>query len=145
MRAVSFREGIYIYNHRIHGTNGIFTYMKTKKTTKCREIYHTWILWDIYDVLISILIYIMCCPAQVRHLYCSLGGDSFAERTGLGMYLSLAPMWLYRVMLKLIPFTAIHQGIFVNGHFVTNCVYPHGINGIYSPGPDLYKESVNFI
>ena len=36
-----------IYTHRIHG-NGIFTYICHKKSTKCRQLYHTWILWDIY-------------------------------------------------------------------------------------------------
>ena len=25
---------------------GIFTYIHHKKSTKCREIYHTWIVWD---------------------------------------------------------------------------------------------------
>ena len=31
---------------RIHGTNGIFTYMKTIKSSLfCREIYHAWMVW----------------------------------------------------------------------------------------------------
>ena len=30
--------------HRIHGT-GIFAYICYKQSTKCRQIYHTWILW----------------------------------------------------------------------------------------------------
>ena len=49
----------YIYNHRLRGTNGIFTIIclheKPKKTTKSREILHTWILgrYYIYHVLPS--------------------------------------------------------------------------------------------
>ena len=35
-----------MYGSRIHET-GIFPYMKTKKSTQCRQIYHTWIQWVI--------------------------------------------------------------------------------------------------
>ncbi len=47
---------VYTYTHRIHGTICIFTYIWLTFCGKCREVYFTWILWDIH-----INIYIITC------------------------------------------------------------------------------------
>jgi len=42
-------QGMMIFTPRIHGT-GICTNYLPLKSTKCGQIYHTWILWDISGI-----------------------------------------------------------------------------------------------